>query len=138
MQFAILFKSDYYAYCLPTRNIGLAFVDKVRAEKKVNLPISRFIGYVPAVSSSQILRVKVDEEYAREAYDIFAETNEVEVKVGKDFMNQFFYIGYEESVDSNTGEIYEIRPTWKVDYEGIRKFWKEMGYELDLTDHESA
>ena len=125
-----------YAVNLDSRNLGLDFVDKARAETGVaNLAIERVDGYLRPYSEDPT--IPITEEIARES-GLFGERPTVKVQVQGGSLNPYMELRLGVEKSDETGEIIQVTAFKELDVARVIGDWRQSGYPTKWTGWELA
>ena len=129
MEFTVSFCSKQgYAVNMADDKVGLDFVDRVRMELQLNIPIERISGYI--CSRSYDPEITITEEQARDSGH-FRNSASVQVTVPNEFINQFVTVELRTSKNGDTGEVTHVRGGLKLQEDKLFEAWREAGYPLE-------
>lgn len=115
---------------IPTHQIGLKMVDKIREETGCNLPLER-IDDIVDVAWNDTISIEVPEDMARRSGH-FETSSRCIVKITSlRALNGDYEMVPEIKKDDNTGEILSVKFKWELNEKFLLEQWEAAGFPLE-------
>ena len=126
MNFQVCFRSNKAtAIDIPSQFVGLEFLDQAREESGVpNLPSDKCGGYFGGFSND--IDVQVSESVARK-FPPMLKSYQAGVEVPQNGLSKYAKIAPKIRRNDTTGEVIEVQPACRIDYDAIILDWVDAG-----------